>query len=94
MAEPVVLDTVGASAQQAASTVAHKAVLVPRRGDRSRAALLEDVILAELALRRASARAEEEAAAAAAAGGASAAEAAPGGATRPPPPRAAAATGA
>jgi superfamily II DNA/RNA helicase len=48
MVDPVTLDTVGLGAAQAATTVQHKAVIVPRR-DTHRAALLEDVIVSELA---------------------------------------------
>ena len=45
----------GMKLRPAFAQVSHKAVLVPRRGEH-RAALLEDAILAELALRRAAAR--------------------------------------
>jgi len=48
---PVFVDVVGDSRQQAATTVSHKAVLVPRSND-ARASLLEDIISVELSQRR------------------------------------------
>jgi ATP-dependent RNA helicase DDX21 len=48
MRRPLVLDTVGSGAQQAATTTIHRAILVPKRAA-YREALLEDIITSELA---------------------------------------------
>ncbi|KAJ1452113.1 P-loop containing nucleoside triphosphate hydrolase protein [Pelagophyceae sp. CCMP2097] len=48
---PVYVDVVGTGVQQAATTVTHKAVLVPRSNE-ARASLLEDIITVEVSRRR------------------------------------------
>merc|ERR1719440_1102398 len=51
MTDHVFVDVVGDATQQAATTVTHKAVLVPRSND-ARASLLEDIISVELSQRQ------------------------------------------